>query len=318
MSIRIIGVGKALPQKLVKNDELDKSLDTSDEWIRSHTGIVSRYIAGEDESSASLGTLAAEQALKHAKNDGYDICRKDIGLIITATVTPEYRSFPTNACLIQRDLQAVNAAAFDISAACTGFIYALKSAASLMESMDYKYAVVVGAEVITKILNWEDRSTCVLFGDGAGSVILQKTDNNDFGIRSTILGSDGNGFESLYLDKQNHLIHMDGKSVYFFAVAKMGEILEALLEKEKISIDDVDLVVCHQANERIIKAATKRLGFSQEKIIINIEEYGNTSSATIPITLADLYEQGRLKAGMTVLLVGFGAGLTWGGCVVKW
>ena len=318
MAVKIIGAGKALPEKKVLNDELPQELGTSDEWIRSHTGIGGRYICGEDENSATLGTKAALQALLNAQANGSNVKAEDIDLIVCSTATAVHWSFPSNACLIQRGLGASKAAVFDLTAACSGFIYAMQVGRSMLNQMNWKHALIVGSEMLSKIVDWSDRSSCILFGDGAGSVVLERTDDGKDTFGSFILGADGNGADVLYLDSEKLKIRMEGHAVYNFAVSKMVEIIQTLMEKDKLTIDDVDLFVCHQANERIIRAAAKRLNYPMEKFPILLEEYANTSSASIPISLVDLAERGILKHGMKILLAGFGAGLTWGGCSLTW
>lgn len=319
MSIHIRSIGKALPQKRVSNEQLPASLETSDEWIRSHTGIGSRYLCAENESSSSLGALAAKNAIERANQNGDAVAIEEIGLIVCATASADYWSFPSNACLIQKALGAVNACAFDLSAACSGFIYGLQTARCIMKQMNYKYALVIGAEALSRITDWSDRSTCVLFGDGAGCALLEnKNDGAPDCFGSFELGADGTGDEALYLDKEKRTICMDGRAVYNFAVGKMTEIIKNLMQKDNLTIDDVDLIVCHQANERIIQAAAKRLGYPMDKFAVTLTEYANTSSSSIPIALADLVENGKLKKGMKILTAGFGAGLTWGGCTLTW
>lgn len=314
MAVVIRGTGNAVPAQKMPNEALDEKLETSDEWIRSHTGIGSRYVAAQDETSSVLGARACQKALEQA-----GVSADAVDLIVCATATPDYQGFPATACLIQAKLGAVKAAAFDVSAACSGFIYALESAAGLLERRGWRYALVCGAETLTRIVDWSDRSTCVLFGDGAGAVLVERTadDSRQKGIGEVILGADGAGGGELFIDEQRH-IRMNGRAVYTFAVRVLSETVERLLEKEGLSIDDVDLVVCHQANSRILAAAAKRLGIDSAKIVNNMEEYGNTSAASIPITYADLVVQGRLREGMTIISAGFGAGLTWGGCVIRW
>lgn len=314
MAVVIRGTGNAVPAQKMPNEALDEKLETSDEWIRSHTGIGSRYVAAQDETSSVLGARACQKALEQA-----GVSADAVDLIVCATATPDYQGFPATACLIQAKLGAVKAAAFDVSAACSGFIYALESAAGLLERRGWRYALVCGAETLTRIVDWSDRSTCVLFGDGAGAVLVERTsdDSRQKGIGEVILGADGAGGGELFIDEQRH-IRMNGRAVYTFAVRVLSETVERLLEKEGLSIDDVDLVVCHQANSRILAAAAKRLGIDSAKIVNNMEEYGNTSAASIPITYADLVAQGRLREGMTIISAGFGAGLTWGGCVIRW
>ncbi|NLK45207.1 MAG: ketoacyl-ACP synthase III [Treponema sp.] len=318
MSVKIIGVGKALPRKKILNSELPEELNTSDEWIRSHTGIGSRYICSENENSAVLGVKAAEAALANAKSNGFFVNSEQIDLIVCSTAVPVHWGFPSNACLIQQSLCADNAAGFDVSAACSGFIYGLQTGRALLNQMNWKYALVIGTEELSRIVNWKDRSSCILFGDGAGAVLLENSEENTEHFGSFVLGTDGKGAEVLYLGTDDILIHMDGHAVYNFAVKKMVEIIQTLMEKDNLSIDDIDLIICHQANERIIQAAAKRLNYPLEKFPILIEEYANTSSASIPISLTDLSENGILKHGMKILLAGFGAGLTWGGCSLTW
>lgn len=320
MAVKILGIGKALPPKRVSNDDLATKLDTSDEWIRSHSGIGARYISeSKDETSADLGAQACVAALENAKKHGTEVATADIDLIICSTSGAAHWSFPSNACLIQKTLGCEKAAAFDVAAACSGFIYAMSIATSLMKSNGYKKALIVGAEKLSRICDWEDRATCVLFGDGAGAMVLENDGTNEEdSMKSFILGSDGNGAEHLYLDPESLVIKMNGQAVYFFAVAKMAEIMKTLMEKENLTYDDVDLFVCHQANERIISSAAKRLKLPMDKFPLSIGEYANTSSASIPILLSCLEEEGKLKKGMKLLLAGFGAGLTWGGCSIVW
>lgn len=310
MAIIIKTTGKAIPKRIMHNSDFPASLDTSDEWIRSHTGIGSRYIASQEDTSASLGAEACKQVLANE-----NLNPQDIDLIICATATSEYQGFPSNACLIQKELGAKNAACFDLSAACSGFLYAIDTAAALMERHGRRYALVCGTEVLSKIIDWQDRSTCVLFGDGAGAALLENTfDNSKRGIGSVILGSDGTGYEALYM--ADHL-KMNGRTVYNFAVGVITETVKSLLQKENINMEDVDLVVCHQANKRILEAAAKRLNTDMSKFACNMENYGNTSAASIPITLDDLRLQGKLTQGTTIITAGFGAGLTWGGAVIR-
>lgn len=316
MAIILKSMGKAVPEKILKNTDFPPELDTSDEWIRSHTGIGSRFIACTEDTSATLGAAACKQALDNINKKQPDYVKtEDVNLIVCATATPEYPGFPSNACLIQRDLKAVNAVCFDLSAACSGFLYSLNTAASLMERHGWRFALVCGTEVLSRILDWNDRSTCVLFGDGAGAVLLENTfEPANEGLGSVILGTDGNGSSALYMDKY---VKMNGRAVYNFAVKVITETVRALLQKEGLDITDIDLVVCHQANKRILEAAAKRLKSDPARFVCNLEHYGNTSSASIPITLADLAEEGRLGKGTKIIAAGFGAGLTWGGCVIR-
>jgi 3-oxoacyl-[acyl-carrier-protein] synthase-3 len=315
MSVIIRAAAKALPKNHVINDDLAKKIDTSDEWIRSHTGIGARYIAEEGETSASLGARSSEEALKKAGLEA-----NQVDLIVCATATPDYHGFPANACLIQESLAAENAACFDLSAACSGFLYALDTAEALMAKHNWKYALIIGTEVLSSIVDWEDRATCVLFGDGAGTILLENNVNIDKaerGLSSFILGAQGSGSQYLY-NKFGEALQMDGRAVYNFAVGIMTQLIKDLMEKENLTEDMVDYFVCHQANERILSAAAKRLGFKMDKFIISLDEYGNTSSASIPLTLVDMDEKGMLKEGMTIVSAAFGAGLTYAGAVFRW
>ncbi len=315
MSVIIRAAAKALPRNHVTNDDLAKKIDTSDEWIRSHTGIGARYIAEEGETSASLGARSSEEALKKAGLEA-----NQVDLIVCATATPDYHGFPANACLIQESLAAENAACFDLSAACSGFLYALDTAEALMAKHNWKYALIIGTEVLSSIVDWEDRATCVLFGDGAGTILLENNaeiDKAERGLSSFILGAQGSGSQYLY-NKFGEALQMDGRAVYNFAVGIMTQLIKDLMEKENLTEDMVDYFVCHQANERILSAAAKRLGFKMDKFIISLDEYGNTSSASIPLTLVDMDEKGMLKEGMTIVSAAFGAGLTYAGAVFRW
>lgn len=315
MSIIIRSAGKALPAQRCTNDDLSKRIDTTDEWIRSHTGIGSRYLAAEGETSSVLAIKSCQSALEKA-----GVQAKDVDLIICSSATTDYNGFPSNACLMQEALDVPKAACFDVSAACSGFIYGLDCAASLMISHKWKYALVCGSEILSSITDWSDRSTCVLFGDGAGTILLENNFSNEeekIGLGSFILGAQGSGSKYLY-NEYGGKLRMDGHAVYNFAVGIMTQTIKELMEKEKLSENDVNFFVCHQANERILKASAKRLGFSFDKFICNLEEYGNTSSASIPLLLVDMEERGQLKKGMTIVSVAFGAGLTYAGCVYRW
>ncbi len=321
MLVKIAGIGKALPKKIMHNNDFDPSLETSDEWIRSHTGIENRHVADKGEKTSTYGTEACLSAIKNAASKGINVSIEDIDYIICGTATGDYVGFPSTACVIQKNLGATKAAAFDVSAACSGFIYGLEMATSLMVRSKKKYALVIGAEILTKILDWTDKTTCVLFGDAAGAALLELTDNEadgkSAGIYSSILGSDGTGDEHLYLNENGHLF-MNGRAVYNFAVDKITTLIEDMMKQENQTIEDIDYIVCHQANERIIQAAAKRLGYDNDKFIYNLQHYGNTSAATIPVTLFDMEEKGILKPGMKLVMAGFGAGLTWGASLVVW
>ena len=316
MAIVIQGLGKALPLKEMKNTDFPAELGTSDEWIRSHTGIGSRRIASAEETSASLAYQACIDALSKSKT-AEPVTADKIDLIICGTATPDFPGSPSNACLIQNKLHASRAVCFDLTAGCSGFIYAMDTAASMMERHHWRFALVCGAEVLSRIMNWSDRSTCVLFGDGAGAALLENTfEPSGLGIGSTILGTDGTGADKLYISPDRQ-VHMNGRAVYEFAVSHITDTVKTLLAKEHLKADDLDLIVCHQANERILEAAAKRLKIDFGKFVCNLENYGNTSAASIPITLTELVEQGKLHDGMTILITGFGAGLTWGGAIIR-
>jgi len=322
MAIIIKSTGKSLPKRKVMNNELPKDLDTNDEWIVSHTGIRSRYIAGDGESCTLFGTEACRFALKAG-----EVAADEIDLIICATATPDYSGFPSAACMIQAALGARNAVCFDVTAACSGFLYAMDIASAMMERSGYKYALIVGSEVLSRICDWKDRTSCILFGDGAGAAVLERcdateadgvcgADSRKVGIGTFVAGSDGTGGNALYVDKTG-IMKMDGHAIYTFAVKIITEIIKELMEKENLRPEDVDYFVCHQANERILSAAAKRLDLDFSKFFITLDEYGNTSSASIPLTLADMDSRGLLKKGTTIVTAAFGAGLTWAGTVIR-
>ncbi|MHB1134833.1 MAG: beta-ketoacyl-ACP synthase III [Chloroflexota bacterium] len=322
---QIIGWGKYVPHKVLTNCELARTVDTSDEWIRSRTGILERRIADPKESTSTLAMRAAQAAIEMA-----DFSPRHIDLVIVATLTPDY-PFPSVACQVQDALGIPNAAAFDLSAGCTGFIYALGVASRLISTGAYKTALVIGAETLSRIVDWEDRNTCVLFGDGAGAVLLQATEGPT-GLLDCILGSDGSGSDLLYVpaggcrkpscadtvQARQHFVKMNGPEVYRFAVDAMVRASRELIERTGIAMDDVELVIPHQANARIIAAATKALKLPPERVYTNLARYGNTSGASIPLALCEAVEEGRVKERDHVLLVGFGAGLTWGAALVQW
>lgn len=321
MSIVIRAIGKSVPKKRLFNSELPAELDTNDEWIRSHTGIKSRYVANTSESCLSMGTDACKEALTQ-----FGLAADKVDLIICSTTSPAYQGFPSTACVMQKDLNAVNATCFDISAACSGFLYGLNIAKGLMETNQWKYALVCGSEHLTKLCDWSDRSTCILFGDGAGAVLLENTftenstadkSNMEGKICNFVSGSDGTGCMALYMDPQTNLMKMDGHAVYNFAVGIMQNAIQMVMEQENLNEAQVDYFVCHQANERILSSAAKRLGYDINKFVFSMDEYGNTSSASIPITLYDMYKAGKIKKGTTIVSAAFGAGLTWAGTAIK-
>ncbi|MFP3357091.1 beta-ketoacyl-ACP synthase III [Planococcus citreus] len=308
MNAGIIGTGRCLPEDKLTNFDLEQRMDTSDEWIRTMTGIEERRIANDEQDTSDMARVAAQKAIADAGIDP-----ADIGLILVATVTPD-RPFPSVACDIQQQIGAVNAAAMDISAACAGFMYGVITAKQFIESDTYRYVLVVGVEKLSKITNWEDRNTAVLFGDGAGAAVIGKVSEGR-GILSFELGADGSGGEHLYQDK--HLV-MNGREVFKFAVRQMGESAINVIEKAGLDKEDVDFLIPHQANIRIMESSRARLDLPVEKMSKTIQKYGNTSAASIPISLVEDLEEGRIKDDDVVVMVGFGGGLTWGAIAMKW
>jgi 3-oxoacyl-[acyl-carrier-protein] synthase III len=304
---------------------LSHMVDTSDEWIVDRTGIRERHIVAPDESTASMAIRAAEQALSISSADPLEI-----DLIIVATATPDHQ-IPATACFVQRAIGATNAAAFDLGAGCTGFIYGVAVGSQLIESGAHQQVLVIGSETLTRIVDWKDRNTCVLFGDGAGAVLLRANAGSG-GVITSVLGADGSGAESLLLpaggSKQPataetvaaglHFLTMDGKRVFRFASKALPSAVQKLLVQANITLDQVDLVIAHQANLRIIQSASEAMKLPADKMFVNIERYGNTSAASIPIALCEAVEQGKITPGKRVVMVGFGAGLTWGATLVEW
>lgn len=310
MNAGIIGIGKYNPERILTNNDLEKMMDTSDEWIRTRTGIESRRIAPEEMDSSDMAYEAAVKAIEDA-----GIASEEIDLILVATVTPD-QAFPSVSCMIQDRLGAVNAAAMDISAACSGFMYGVATAKQFIESKAYKHVLVVGVEKLSKITNWEDRNTAVLFGDSAGAAVMGPVSNGR-GVLAFELGADGSGGKHLYENKNKHAV-MNGREVFKFAVRQMGDTAINVLAKAGLTKDDVDYLIPHQANIRIMEAARKRLELPEEKMSKTIHKYGNTSSASIPVSLVDELNAGKIKDDDIIVMVGFGGGLTWGGIVVKW
>ncbi|MGI8385471.1 beta-ketoacyl-ACP synthase III [Robertmurraya sp. P23] len=308
MKAGIIGIGRCLPDKVLTNADLEKMVDTSDEWIRTRTGIEERRIAEKGVNTSDLGFEAAKKAIEDA-----EISPEEIGLILVATVTPD-QPFPSVACMLQEKLGAVNAAAMDISAACAGFMYGMITAKQFIESDSYKYVLVVGVEKLSKITDWQDRNTAVLFGDGAGAVVMGKVTEGR-GILSFELGADGTGGKHLY---QEDYIVMNGREVFKFAVRQMGESSVNVLEKAGLSKEDVDFLIPHQANIRIMEASRQRLELPEEKMSKTVDKYGNTSAASIPISLVEEVEAGKIKEDDLIVMVGFGGGLTWGAIAMRW
>jgi 3-oxoacyl-[acyl-carrier-protein] synthase-3 len=322
---QIIGWGRAVPSRVLTNADLAKMVDTSDEWIRTRTGIAERRIAAPKESTSTFAIRAAQQALQVA-----DLSPSKLDLVIVATTSPDY-PIPSTAALVQDGIGASRAGAFDLNAACSGFVYSLSVASSLIASGVHENILVVGAETLSRWVDWTDRSTCVLFGDGAGAIVLQATDSPT-GLRSCVLGSDGSGVSSLLvpsggtkspttaetLKNRQTFIQMNGREVYRFAVHVMVQATEQALSSAGMSVHDIDLFIPHQANIRIIQSAMKALKIPEEKAYVNVQRYGNTSSASIPIALSEAVEAGRVNAGANLALVGFGAGLSWGAAIVHW
>jgi 3-oxoacyl-[acyl-carrier-protein] synthase III len=308
MNAGIIGIGRFVPEKVVTNQDLEKVMETSDEWIRTRTGIEERRIAGEGIDTSHLGYEAAVRALDNA-----GVAPEEIDLILVATVTPD-QQFPSVACMLQDKLGARKAAAMDVSAACAGFMYGIVTGKQFIETGSYKYVLIVGVEKLSKVTDWNDRNTAVLFGDGAGAVVLGPVSEGK-GILSFELGSDGSGGKYLYQDTH---IRMNGREVFKFAVRQMGESSINVLEKAGLTKEDVDFLIPHQANIRIMEAARQRLELPVEKMSKTVHKYGNTSAASIPISLVEEIEAGNIKDGDLIVMVGFGGGLTWGAIAIRW
>lgn len=310
MNAGIIGLGRYIPEKILTNHDLEKMVETSDEWIRTRTGIEERRIASDDVNTSHMALAAAKKALADA-----DVAAEDIDMILVATVTPD-QAFPTVACMIQEQLGAHKACAMDISAACAGFMYGLVTGKQFIESGTYKHVLVVGVEKLSRITDWDDRNTAVLFGDGAGAAVLGEVSEGK-GILSFELGADGSGGKHLYLDEKDHTI-MNGREVFKFAVRQMGESSVNVIEKAGLSKEDVDFLIPHQANIRIMEAARERLELPVEKMSKTVHKYGNTSAASIPISLCEEIEAGKIHDGDVIVMVGFGGGLTWGAIAMRW
>lgn len=328
MSVKAVieGIGHGIPKAVMTNFDIEKLVDTNDEWITQRTGIKERRVCDENETAATLATEASVEAMRAA-----GVTANEIEMVICGTVTGDYL-FPSTACLIQDAIGAKEAGATDVGAACAGFIYALDVAAALIESGRYQTILVAGVDVLTKYVDWTDRSTCVLFGDGAGAVVLQARENTDRGVIKTVLLSDGSGGRHIQADLggsrypigapwsegKTPYVFMNGPEVYRFAVNAMGDACCKVLELAGMSTDEIDLFVPHQANLRIIQSAQKRLGLQDERVYVNLHKYGNTSGGSIPLALYEAEKEGRLKRGDTVMTVGFGAGLVWGANLIKW
>ena len=320
----IRGTGSYVPAKTLTNDDLAKIVDTSDEWIMTRTGIKVRHIASDEETTAMFAAEASKKALADARLEA-----KDIELIIVATITPEM-VFPSTACFVQDMIGAINAWAFDLQAACSGFVYGLSIVEQFLSSGRYKNALVIGAETLSKITNYEDRGSCILFGDGAGAVIVERTMESPAGIMYSTSSSDGSGWKSLKCeaygsrypagkpldDPKKAYMDINGKEVYHLAVRRIVELVHECLEQCNLDIDDINMFIPHQMNARIIESVGKRLKLRKERVYINIDKYGNTSAASIPIALDNCRKENRIKSGDVVLMVAFGGGLTWGANVI--
>ena len=320
----ITAVGKYLPKNILSNTDLEKMVDTNDEWIRTRTGIQERRIVDKGQASVEMSINAIQQIL-----DSRDLDPTEIDAIIVGTVTPDML-FPSCAALIQHQIGATNAWGYDLSAACSGFIFALQSGSALIESGQCEKVIIVGVDTMSSILDYEDRNTCILFGDGAGAVLLEPSE--EYGIIDGIMRVDGGGGEFLKMpgggslhktthetvDKKMHYIQQEGRTVYKFAVKGMADVSYEVASRNNLTNDDIDLFIPHQANKRIIDAAAKRLGLPDEKVLINIDKYANTTAATIPIGIVEAVETKRLKKGDNLILASFGAGFTWGATYTKW
>jgi 3-oxoacyl-[acyl-carrier-protein] synthase-3 len=323
---KITGVGHYTPEKVLTNQDLEKMVDTSDEWITTRTGIKERRILDEGKGSSYMGVKAAKKSLENA-----GVSADAIDLIVVATVTPDM-FFPSTACLIQEEINAKNAWGVDISGACTGFLYATAMGAQFIESGRYQKVLIIGTDKMSSITDYADRNSCVLFGDAAGAILLEPSENEEFGIIDYILKSDGSGKDYLYMkgggslhpathetvDKGMHYLYQDGRNVFKFAVSGMANIAEEILKKYNMTSEEIKLFIPHQANYRIIDSTAKRLRLPDEKVMINIDKYGNTTAATIPLGLSEAYMEGKLEKGDILLLAAFGAGFTWGSMLIRW
>jgi 3-oxoacyl-[acyl-carrier-protein] synthase-3 len=323
---KIAGVGHYAPPKVLDNHDLEKMVDTSDEWIVSRTGIKERRILDKGKGSSYMGINAAKMAMRQA-----GVSPEEIDLIVVATVTPDM-FFPSTACLIQEEIGAKNAWGVDVNGACTGFVYATAMAAQFIESGRYQKILVIGSDKMSSITDYTDRNTCVLFGDASGAIVLEVSEDPDYGILDFILKSDGGGKKHLYMegggslnpathetvDKKMHYLFQDGRNVFKFAVSGMADITEEIVTKHEIPPDKIKLFIPHQANLRIIDATAKRLKLPKDKVLINIDRYGNTTAATIPLGLSEAFEEGRLSKGDILIFAAFGAGFTWGSMLIRW
>ena len=326
MKAIITGVGHYLPEQRLTNAELEDMVDTSDEWITTRTGIKERRILDKDKGTSYMAIKAAEQVLSHR-----GISPEEIDVLLTATVTPDL-PVPNMGAVVQRELGATNCWGYDLNGGCTGFLYAFATAAQFIESGRFKKIMVIGADKMSAIIDYKDRNTCILFGDGAGAVLVEPTEDDNSGVKDFILHLDGIGEEYLYMtgggsrypaslntvkDKM-HYLYQDGRTVYKHAVNGMSDVTLRVLERNGLSGEDVDMLIPHQANYRIIDAVAKKVGLSEDKVMINVHKYGNTTAGTIPIALSEAYEQQRIKQGDWIVMAAFGAGFTWGSALLKW
>lgn len=322
----ITAVGHYVPERVVDNKYFESFLDTNDLWIQTRTGIKERRYLDKDKPTSTMAIPAVQMLLK---NRG--ISAEELDVIIVSTVTPDM-PYPSTACIIQEAIGAKNCWGFDLSAACSGFLFAINTGAKLIESGSYKKVLVVGADKMTSIANFKDRNTCILFGDGAAAVLLEPTEDKEYGIIDSILHIDGSGGEFLYqpgggslhpashetVDKDMHYVHQDGKAVFKVAVVGMADVSEEIVLKNNLKGDDISYLVPHQANMRIITAAGERMGLPPEKVMVNIHKYGNTTCATIPLCISEYWHEGKIKKGDYIVLASFGAGYTWGSVLVRW
>lgn len=325
ISVGILGVGAYLPERVMTNAELEKMVNTTDEWIVERTGIKARHIAAPEQATSDMSIIAAKKALADAKTSP-----EEIDLVIVATASPDHE-FPSTACQVQDAIGAKNAAAFDLAAGCSGFVYSLIVASQMLQAGIYKKILIIGAETLSRIMDFSDRNTCVLFGDGAGAAVVGRVDDG-YGVLGMDMGAEGSGGKFLIqpaggsrrpashetIEEHGHYIHMNGKEVFKFAVRIMGKTALRSLEKAGMTLDQLDLLIPHQANIRIINSAAKHLHMPMDKVWVNIDKYANTSAACIPICLEEAQDAGKLHKGDNILLVGFGAGLTWASVVMKW
>ncbi|MBI9102950.1 MAG: ketoacyl-ACP synthase III [Spirochaetales bacterium] len=327
MTAEIRGIGAFIPEKVITNEDLCKTVDTTDEWIKSHTGIEKRHMIADEDATSDMATRAARVAMERAQVDA-----EELDMIIVSSVTGDYPGFPSTACLVQKNLGAEQAGAFDILAGCTGFIYGLSIAKNMILGGDFKHILVIGAESLTRITNWDDRNTCVLFGDGAGAAIVSANNHVDGrGILQSVLKAEGAGAEYLMrkaggsrhplnaeTNIADNLLSMNGRRVYGFAVRVNTILINSLLKKHNLRIGDIKYIVPHQANERIIQAVSERMNIPMDKFYLNIREYANTSAASVPLALNEMVEKKLLNKGDLIMTLGFGAGLTYGGNLIRW